>query len=83
MSVPATHLTADSRASLLQESQRRGEQLRFRRDLRERLAGDGFVGLDECDVRWIDEQRHQRALLEIRMRNDQLRGLPTCFGDNL
>lgn len=36
-------------------------------------------------ARWVeknltDEQCMERARLEIAMRNDQLRGAPTCFG---
>lgn len=27
-----------------------------------------------------DDQRMERARQEIKMRNDQLRGVPTCFG---
>lgn len=30
-----------------------------------------------------DDQRMERARQEIAMRNDQLRGAPTCFGDSL
>lgn len=56
---------------------------------------DGETAQQQCAVirrqersAWVeksltDEQRMERARLEIAMRNDQLRGAPTCFGDSL
>jgi len=45
------------------------------RDLAEKLPGDF------SDSGWIDEQRHQRALMEIRMRSGQLKPPPTIFSE--
>lgn len=69
MTIPSTHLSRESLAYLLAESRRMGEQ---RQQIR--AARDAF------DAHLSDDQRHQRALFEARMRANRLRPLPSVFG---
>lgn len=70
MTIPSTHLSRESLAYLLAESRRMGGEQRQQI----RAARDAF------DAHLSDDQRHQRALFEARMRANRLRPLPSVFG---
>jgi hypothetical protein len=73
MTIPATYMSPEGYAAVQAAADRMKRELQEARTRRQTPP--------TFEVHFLDEQRHARALQEIAMRNDQLRGIPSCFAE--